>query len=223
MKKNPSLPVYFFILAVLFSCFLISKPVQARKIGINESHYIAFIQSYERLKPYIEEKQQTSSNTIFVAKPLFMASHNLVVFEQNTAQLRRSNLAEFQRFSTAITDRSGQTGHIGHYFRSVDEWAYIADQVMLSYSAITQPKTAAEYTEFVNKLQPEVFVLFKPEYEGQIEDTIAYLSLLERVPQSQIDLATQYQAELKIIADRMQGNAVGQKLFEALEKNKGQQ
>lgn len=212
--------VHLVFLAVWSVLLLVPCSAHARKININEKHYIAFIQSYERLKPYIEEKQQTSSNNIFVAKSLFMASHNLVVFKQNTALLRRSSLSEFQRLNKAITDRSGQTGHIGHYFRSVDEWAYVADAVMKSYAAISQPRTAAEYTEFVSKLQPEVFVLFKPEYDGQTEDTIAYLSQLERVPPYQIDLAIKYKEGLKAIAEKMQGIAVGQKLTRALEQTK---
>ncbi len=208
---------YFVVFSTLVFFFMGIPFAEAAERRLTEKEVSAFLNSYQKLKPLSDKMRMQKIDQVFIAEPLFMFSANLSVFRRNVKSLKVTSPEIYGDFANIIESRSEDNGY---RFKNIDDWAEVADTIMLAHLANTATMTRTQYEQLIKEMKPEMMVLFRPSSKTQVEDTVDTLLAIEKVSDNNKELAEQHKEKLKFIEQQMNGELFSRHLLKAVETRK---
>ena len=217
-----------FLSIFVFLCFIFNTShADARRLS--EKKVEAFIKVEKALQSLAAEMKEEGAPPFQKAEPMFMAQINLPFYEKNLASVKNLSPQYYNQIRKIIINYD-QDHASGYRFRNPEEWAEVGDRVMLAHNADVSPMTLAQYQALIEKLTPEAMMLFRPQSETQVQDTLNLFILMENVSRQDLELVKAYRAELGEIATRLlndltqaQMQKVFDKMIEQRDQNKSEE
>ena len=164
--------------------------------GLKVSDVAAFLNSAEQLEPLAEEMEAKEIPHFFEVRPLNMTAEGVPSHLKATQNMKEDHPEYYKRMEDTILAHFFQETH---YYRSVEDWAKMADRVMLAFYTSRSDGGGRKFEEMSAKAAPLIAISkMNPEAAKQMQGVLDMLESFSKVTDADKQVVREFHQQLTI-------------------------
>lgn len=166
---------------------------------LKREQIMAFIGSYDVLRPLSEEMKAAGVTSFFKHDPQLMAKKDMPLYTENIRIMQENTPQYYDRLVGVVTNYSHDSGENSdpvYRFSSAKDWARVGDRIMIAYFTENSTASNTAYDDFMAAMPPGMLDMLKPKERAKVQQQLDMMRSAQNVPEGDKKLVDTFKDDL---------------------------